>query len=126
MKVKGNIFAACAFFRNNLPRGIGLTLVFDADDVAGNKFGECMDAGLLVYDKHAHPADLIRQLQSWTTKQLAKDKRLQICAFQNIYWLEQRGHLVTDEFNGVVFVRGEHGISVASLAEAIREPQAPR
>lgn len=96
----GDIIHVGAFWKNDQARGIGFERVFIE---GGKQFAAQMKEALAAYDQGgAEPEDLIEQLQEMGADgKWRSDEQLQIVVFMNIYWLEQRGHLQPDEYNGV-------------------------
>lgn len=91
-----------AFWKNDVPGGIGLTFRF-GDRENGNRMLAGLEATLADYDRNATPEAIVAQLEAWGGTSLSMEQKY--VAVANVYWLERRGHLKSDDFNGVLVVR---------------------
>ncbi len=103
------LISIAAYFENDKPGGIGFIL-------PRKHFGEKLDMlttsianAMLEYDRAAREqgeAAMVEDLEG-QLREMAKypdpDIGLVIIAMSNIHWLETRGHLQPDNFNGMLF-----------------------
>lgn len=97
------VLSAWAFYKNDQPNGFGIG--FDDAKIVPIVM-EHLESGLKLYDEHAKPDDpelFFRQLDYIARE--SKVKKLSnadaVVAMQLVHWLEQRGHLRPDEYNGM-------------------------
>ena len=118
-----------AFFANDRPGGIGLVLNLGEGPDRGVKVCRILESQLDVYDTHGVTPDfLIGQLREWADRGGMSDEE-KIIAITSIYWLQERGHLTKDEYNGVifawtvgaVFMTGEQSPLLLDLSKAVRD-----
>ena len=91
------LVTASAFYKNDLPGGIGIHYPTPPKD-----FIQMIDTLLLSWDANATPERIHEQLKEigdYIAKD-GKDEKTSLIAFVDIVWLESRGHLVPDEYNG--------------------------
>src|SRR4051794_10628641 len=100
------VMSVSAFWRNDRPGGIGFTIQFEGRDPhAGSHYQEAVERSLLTWDKHANAADLLAQLADFATVGGASFTRQeQFVTIVNVAWLESRGHLASDDFNGILWL----------------------
>jgi hypothetical protein len=95
-----------AYFRGDKPGGLGF-IVQPSPDVPGDFLLLTIETMLADYDAApADPRDLIGQLEELGRLgiEALNDNENALIALVNICWLELRGHLETDEHNGIVWV----------------------
>jgi hypothetical protein len=88
-----------AFYRDDMPTGaIAVTMEFQENE--GNLFAASAQKAMLLYDAHATPEGCFAQLEEWAlTKPEDAIERIIV----TIHWLERRGHLRSDDHNGVLW-----------------------
>ncbi len=95
------IVAASAFWRNDHPDGLGVTMTFGDDD--GIAFAQSLLNALPDWDAGATVEDNLEQLA-----EIAKKKGdmpdADTITFLDVHWLVTRGHLVQDEHNGIQWI----------------------
>lgn len=93
-----------AFYKNDRPGGLGFEMECD-DDLPGFLETTARQYDEVVQKTPSEVKFYFDQLASWgaalSRGELSED--LQMAAIINIYWLESRGHLKSDEYNGMVW-----------------------
>ena len=92
------LMTASAFYKNDMPGGVGIHYPHPPKD-----FVQEIDALLLVWDANATPERIHAQLKEcgeYIQKHGDLDEKMSFVAFVDIVWLERRGYLTPDEFNG--------------------------
>jgi hypothetical protein len=95
-----------AFWRNDCPDGVGCTFEFQGND--GETMAKLIEDTVKVYDQHPEVPveEYVEQLRAIGLTPIdLRDEQMLMLAMINIAWLERRGHIPTDEFNGMLYVR---------------------
>lgn len=124
---EGQILHVSGFWRNDRRGGLGFGYDFSGPGFKptdGEAFARRLDESLRTYDRNANPADIEAQLRSLGEE---KERLLVVgqhlpeehngIALMNIHWLEQRGHLQADEFNGISWAWVPKGSTELALCE---------
>lgn len=104
-----------AYFRGDRPGGLGFIIQPPTDH--RERLLSVVDSMIDAYDDApADPRDLIEQLETLGALgiEALNDDETVLIALVNIWWLELRGHLETDEHNGVVWVTERGGVDHGS------------
>ena len=92
---------AGAYYRNDrLFGGLSLSLGFDGDD--GRQFAEKCERLMLTFDMH-DPALALAWLDRVGHQKPRLGRALANMIVATIHWLERRGHLQSDDYNGVIW-----------------------
>jgi hypothetical protein len=89
-----------AYYKNDKPGGIGVSLTFDVPG-SGAAFCQGMEECLTEYDKLS-----VEELLDGLAKLSVNRPDSQFAAAEaimGVYWLQERGHLESDEYNGTMF-----------------------
>jgi hypothetical protein len=100
---RGHIVRISAFWRNDRPGGLGVGIDFHDDPMGGEEYSRHLSRTLDTWDKNAAPGDIVDQLRELANLETELSDRETFIAIADIYWLQERGHLETDEFNGVLW-----------------------
>lgn len=94
-----------AFWTADLSGGLGVKLPFEnRPEGDGIKFCQELQRHLVEYDARPEPDYYIAQLREWGSRRGELTDEEMLLAIRNVYWLQERGHLRKDEYNGVLFV----------------------
>lgn len=119
-KQNGRILGISVFWKNDKPGGIGFTQTFPEGD-AGTKFEQLAQRTMQDYDAaQAEGEDVVgasvEQLTRWAQQDVSQlpvpEQFLILC---NVMWLETRGHIASDNFNGVQWARLYEGSETCVL-----------
>jgi len=98
----GVIHEIGAYWRNNLPGGLGVRLSFEQDPAGAERFSRSLLESLHTYDQHTTREEIEAQLAEFgALKPLSQDHATS--AVHHVFWLQARGHLATDDVNGVIW-----------------------
>jgi len=92
------LVTASAFYKNDVAGGVGVSF-----PKPPKNFIKMIDEMLLEWDTCATPESMHSQLKEigeYIAKGGNPDYKVSLIAFVDIVWLESRGHLVPDNFNG--------------------------
>jgi hypothetical protein len=99
----------CAFYKNDGEGGIGFYFERDTPGIDLDKIASIITSAMVDYDEAAKSegddvfsSKLIEQLVEFGRINDLQDKMIAV-AMVNIHWLESRGHLAVDDYNGMVF-----------------------
>lgn len=97
------------FYKNDLPPGFGFGFGFEDPEIVP-VIVELLESGLTTYDKNAKPGDVelfFSQLDELAriTKTMKLSSENVVIAMQIVHWLEQRGYMRPDEYNGLQIVQ---------------------
>jgi hypothetical protein len=95
------VLVVSAFYRDNEPGGISTGCQFSTPD-QGVDFCLHLEEGLPVYDKLS-VADVRAELTRFAPRRHELDHKESLHVTMCIHWLQARGHLKPDEFNGTQF-----------------------
>jgi hypothetical protein len=99
----GQILRILAFWQNDRPGGLGVGIEFDpSEPTAGEEFSHELEARLASYDANANASDILAQLSA-VAAESHRDPQMTASVIADIYWLQERGHLKADEYNGVAW-----------------------
>jgi len=103
------LLSISAFYRNDEPNGIGITLRDEAGDLT-EIFQLLKDSYDAMWEESENDnetdtltADLFEQLQAIGQSKPITDPKKMLLVIGNVYLLERVGALITDEFNGLQF-----------------------
>jgi hypothetical protein len=93
-----------AFWANDRPGGLGFAIPFE-DPKVGLKVCRVLHSALATYDAHPEvaPNFYLAQLCDFGSRAGGLTDEEMMIAITNIYWLQERGYLAADEYNGVIF-----------------------
>ncbi len=115
------VLFAHAYWRNDEPDGCGVGFQFPRDSDYGNAFAHAAYHGLSGYDALGKsPADFfgqLRELKATGKLEFGSTDEECMTAFMDIYWLESRKHIPTDEYNGVIWSWIPPGGSAIAMSE---------
>jgi hypothetical protein len=101
------------FWRNDLPKGQGIGFIV-REQVP--QFVSELERMMLVYDESVpDPAELVEQLADWALNWDKLQHSYYAVAAANIYWLETRGHLAIDDFNGCQIVCADRPLPESAI-----------
>jgi hypothetical protein len=125
MKTEGRyrkVLFAHAYWRNDEEGGCGVGFQFPRDSDTGNAFAHTVYRGLSDWDamgkKPIEFFDQLRALKARGRLQFGGTDEDCFLAFMNIYWLESRKHIPTDEYNGVMWSWIPPGKSAIAMCES--------
>lgn len=105
MKGSVKIRLAAAYYRNDLPTGLGVGLNFEPGDDRGAALLVWAQAMMAVFDR-AGPERAFAWLREQAPRARGETLTRQAIevAIATVHWLEQRGHLASDEYNGMIWM----------------------
>jgi hypothetical protein len=114
-----------AFWENDRPGGLGMSIPFE-DPKVGLKVCRVLHGALATYDAHPEvaPDFYITQLRDFGSRAGALTDDEMMIAITNIYWLQERGYLAADEYNGVIFAWTVEAGGACSLMMGEQNPVA--
>ena len=89
-----------AYYKNDKPGGIGVSLTFDVPE-SGVNFCLGMEECLTEYDRLSVEEVLAGLSQLSKTRPETRFAAAE--AIMGVYWLQARGHIASDEYNGTMF-----------------------
>lgn len=101
--MKGIIRSVGAYWRDDQPGGIGFTIDFPPDR-SGNRFAQRCEAALTLFDRNPDALENALGLLTKLGREQHVPDREGLRAVATIHWLEQRGHLRSDDHNGIMWV----------------------
>jgi hypothetical protein len=92
-----------AFYKNDKPGGLGI--IYEFKD-GGERFVAGLERAMETWDANADPQDLLNQLDELGARRehVSLTDEENWVSLMNICWLELRGHLKPDRFNGAIFL----------------------
>jgi hypothetical protein len=97
------IVGLAAFWRSETPDGLSISLDFRSG--GGAEFASALRRSMAAYDANSTPEDCVAWLAAIAPhKAEGFSGDILQRAVATIDWLERRGHLRSDEFNGVVWI----------------------
>jgi hypothetical protein len=100
------VLRVSAHFRNDKPDGLGVAL--DFNDSGGVAFCLALEYGLAVYDRQQTTPEQILATLGKFARERPESHDAAAEVVMGVHWLQVRGHLAVDEYNGTLFccVRG--------------------
>jgi len=104
------LLAISAFYRNNEPQGIGITITHEVGNLdqvfrlLKDSYDAMWEESEADDETDTLTADLFAQLQAIGQSKPCSDPRKMLLVIGNVYLLERVGALITDEFNGMQFL----------------------
>jgi len=106
-----------AWWRNDKPGGIGVGIEFASNPGKGVAFCRVLESQLPVYDRQITVEEVLDQLSATARRRDQLTDLETMVIITNIYWLQERGRLRSDEFNGVVFTWTTKGTGQLAIGE---------
>ncbi len=104
------LYALHAFYRNDEPHGVGITITHEVGDLDG-MFAMLKESYDAMWEEAEEEdttdeliADLFSQLQGIGASKPITDVKKMLMVIGNVYLLEKVGALTTDDYNGMSYV----------------------
>ncbi|CAN5534969.1 hypothetical protein BH11PLA2_BH11PLA2_16120 [soil metagenome] len=103
------LISAAAFWRNDKPEGIGVTMRTSDDftaefmDMMSDTISICDRGWDFESDKHEVASHLLEQLRELAARKDSLTEEDNWRVIENVYLLEKHGVIPSDEYNGVIF-----------------------
>lgn len=105
-----------AYYQNDKPGGLGVTLAFDHADI-GVDFCRVMVPALAEYDKLGLDRVRSELARIAEIRRVREPNRADTAhTIMCVYWMQEREHLVADEYNGTLFACTFDGPAGSTLA----------
>jgi hypothetical protein len=111
------LVGVAAFWRNDHEGGLSVYLGFSSG--ASEPFVGAVQRAMTVYDASPNREPYLAWLAEVAPRKERLSKPEIFRAIASISWLEQRGHLVPDEFNGVIWLGRRDGELVSLSCEEL-------